>query len=60
MLSGKSRRRMGMDASVLKLEELWSFVMKKTKQAWIWIALCRKTHLAFALKQMQHDHLGSM
>lgn len=27
----------------MELDELWSFVMKKTNQAWIWIALCRKT-----------------
>lgn len=28
---------------MLELDELWSFVLKKTNQAWIWIALCRKT-----------------
>ena len=26
------------DATVLELDELWSFVLKKTNQAWIWIA----------------------
>jgi insertion element IS1 protein InsB len=31
------------DATVLELDELGSFVPKKTNQAWIWIALCRKT-----------------
>ena len=31
------------EATVLELDELWSFVLKKTNQAWIWIALCRKT-----------------
>ena len=36
------------DASVLELDELWSFVMKKTNQAWIWIALCRKTRQVVA------------
>jgi insertion element IS1 protein InsB len=30
------------EATVLELNELWSFVLKKTYQAWIWIALCRK------------------
>jgi len=30
------------NAIVLELDELWSFVLKKTNQAWIWIALCRK------------------
>lgn len=28
-------------ATILELDELWSFVAKKTSQAWIWIALCR-------------------
>jgi IS1 family transposase len=36
------------DASVLELDELWSFVMKKTNQAWIWIAQCRKTRQVVA------------
>ena len=31
------------EATILELDELWSFVQKKTNQAWIWIALCRKT-----------------
>ena len=30
-------------ATTLELDELWSFVLKKSNQAWIWIALCRKT-----------------
>ena len=30
------------DTTILELDELWSFVLKKTNQAWIWIALCRK------------------
>ncbi len=30
------------EATVLELDELWSCVLKKTNQAWIWIALCRK------------------
>ena len=36
------------EASVLELDELWSFVLKKTNQAWIWIALCRKTRQVVA------------
>jgi insertion element IS1 protein InsB len=36
------------EATVLELDELWSFVLKKTKQAWIWIALCRKTRQVVA------------
>ena len=32
----------------LELDELWSFVAKKTNQAWVWIALCRKTRQVVA------------
>jgi IS1 family transposase/transposase-like protein len=28
---------------VLELDELWSFVLKKSNQQWVWIALCRRT-----------------
>lgn len=28
---------------VLELDELWSFVLKKSHQQWLWIALCRRT-----------------
>jgi IS1 family transposase/transposase-like protein len=28
---------------VLELDELWSFVLKKTNNRWIWVALCRRT-----------------
>ena len=34
------------EATILELDELWSFVLKKANQAWIWIALCRKTRKA--------------
>jgi insertion element IS1 protein InsB len=30
-------------ATILELDELWSFVFKKQDKVWIWIALCRKT-----------------
>jgi insertion element IS1 protein InsB len=36
------------EAIVLELDELRSFVLKKTNQAWIWIALCRKTRQVVA------------
>ena len=36
------------EAMLLELDELWSCVMKKTNQAWIWIALCRKTRQVVA------------
>ena len=32
----------------LELDELWSFVRKKTEQRWIWFALCRKTRQIIA------------
>jgi insertion element IS1 protein InsB len=43
------------EATVLELDELWSFVLKKTKQAWIWIALCRKTRpvVAYASREIE-------
>ena len=36
------------EATILELDELWSFVVKKANQAWIWIALCRKTRQVVA------------
>ena len=36
------------EATILELDELWSFVLKKTNKAWIWIALCRKTRQVVA------------
>src|SRR5438132_12376703 len=28
-------------STILELDELWSFVLKKAKEVWIWMALCR-------------------
>ena len=36
------------DNPVLELDELWSFVLKKTRKRWIWIALCRQTRQVVA------------
>ena len=33
----------GQKGDVLELDELWSFVEKKTQECWLWIALCRRT-----------------
>jgi len=33
---------------VLELDELWSFVLKKARKRWIWIALCRATRQVVA------------
>ena len=36
-------------ATELELDELWSFVLKKSRKRWIWIALCRRTRQVVAL-----------
>src|SRR5436305_577702 len=33
---------------IMELDELWSFISEKDNQAWIWIALCRKTRQVVA------------
>ena len=33
---------------VLELDELWSFVGKKSNKRWVWIALCRQTRQVVA------------
>ena len=35
-------------SSVLELDEVWSFVLKKARKRWIWIALCRQTRKVVA------------
>jgi len=35
-------------ATALEMDELWSFVLKKTGKRWIWIALCRRTRQVVA------------
>jgi IS1 family transposase len=36
------------EATILELDELWSFVLKKANRVWIWIASCRKTRQVVA------------
>ena len=36
------------NATIMELDELWSFVFKKANKVWIWIALCRKTRQVVA------------
>jgi len=36
------------ETAVLELDELWSFVLKKSRKRWIWIALCRATRQVVA------------
>lgn len=33
---------------MLELDELWSFVFRKSKQRWVWLALCRRTRQVVA------------
>jgi insertion element IS1 protein InsB len=33
---------------VLQLDELWSFVLKKGRKHWVWLALCRQTRQVVA------------
>jgi IS1 family transposase len=35
-------------SKTLELDEVWSFVVKKTRKRWIWIALCRRTRQVVA------------
>jgi IS1 family transposase len=35
-------------STTLELDELWSFVLKKAHNSWIWIALCRQTRQVVA------------
>jgi len=34
---------------VLELDELWSFVLKKSRKRWLWTAICRRTRQIVAL-----------
>jgi IS1 family transposase len=34
--------------SVLELDELWSFVLKRANKRWVWVALCRATRQVVA------------
>ena len=36
------------DAATLELDEMWSFVRRKTNQSWVWLAICRKTRQVVA------------
>ncbi len=35
-------------STTLELDELWSFVLKKAHDSWLWIALCRKSRQVVA------------
>jgi len=36
------------EAAALELDELWSFVLKKSRKRWIWLALCRSSRQVVA------------
>jgi len=36
------------ETTTLELDELWSFVLKRARKRWIWIALCRATRQVVA------------
>ncbi len=36
------------EATTLELDELWSFMLKKARKKWIWMALCRRTRQVVA------------
>jgi IS1 family transposase len=36
------------EATTLELDEMWSFVVKKVKQHWVWLAIYRKTRQVVA------------
>ena len=36
------------DDEVLELDELWSFVRRKSDKVWVWLALCRETRQVVA------------
>jgi insertion element IS1 protein InsB len=43
---------------VLELDELWSFVFKKSQKRWLWIALCRRTRQIVAFHIGRRDTLS--
>jgi IS1 family transposase len=44
---------------VLELDELWSFVFKKSQKRWLWIALCRRSRQIAPFYIGQRDSLSS-
>jgi len=45
------------EGDVLELDEVWSFVFKKTNQVWIWLAMCRRTRQIVAWMPGPRDHI---
>lgn len=45
------------EGDVLELDEVWSFVFRKSQQVWIWLALCRRTRQIVAWMPGPRDHI---
>ena len=45
---------------VLELDELWSFVAKKSQEVWLWLALCRRTRQIVAYTIGDRSQEGAM
>jgi len=43
LLPDLSETLVEVERPVLGLDELWSFVLKKARKRWLWLALCRQT-----------------
>jgi IS1 family transposase len=48
------------NGDVLELDELWSFVQKKTQECWLWIALCRRTRQIVAYTVGDRSQEGAL
>ena len=44
----------------LELDELWSFVQKKSQQCWLWVALCRRTRQIVSYTIADRSQEGAM
>jgi IS1 family transposase len=47
-LPALSETLLEVERPVLELDELWSFVLKKARKRWVWLALCRQTRQVVA------------
>jgi IS1 family transposase len=47
-LPALSETLLEVEQPVLELDELWSFVLKKARKRWVWLALCRQTRQVVA------------
>jgi insertion element IS1 protein InsB len=47
-LPGLAETLLAVADPVLELDELWSFVLKKARKRWVWLALCRQTRQVVA------------